>query len=465
MSIIVHSSYSRDDILRAVDCPDSVIYFIGIGGISMSALAELMLRCGYSVCGSNIEKNDAAEHLISLGIDISFTHSPERISAIMPTLVVYSLAISSENPEYLAALRLGIMTVSRAELLGALIPFYTHSIGISGSHGKSTGTALLSKILSSAEKFPTVLVGAPAYRGASLLFGKSDYLVYEACEYGDSFLCFAPSIAVILNIELDHTDYFDSLESILNSFAKAASRAESAVVNLDDPNVRSILPRITSRTVTFSSCRSADYTYTVLDLEQGRYRLDIYKDGEHITDLSPLLRGKFNAATVVAAAVAALECGIQPQALREAVSLFPGIPRRLEYRGRHLSSDVFYDYAHHPTEISATRKALEDMGYKSICAVFAPHTYTRTGYFFDSFASELSRFSSALITDIYGARESAVEGISSESLSRAVVRCGSTACTVSSGNVLDIISSLSPDCIVMMGAGDLAEIKKIIEDN
>ncbi len=465
MSIIRHSAYSRDDIIKAIKVTNSKIYFIGIGGISMSSLAELMLLAGCRVYGSNIEKSDAAVRLESLGVDISYTHKSGRISAIMPTLVVYSLAIGMDNPEYSEAKRLGIVTVSRAELLGVIMMSYTHRIGISGSHGKSTGTALLTKMASAGSKEPTAMVGAPAFDGASLLFGREEYFIYEACEYGDSFLCFSPSISVILNLELDHTDYFDSMDSIKHSFSLAASRAARAVLNFDDPEVRSLEPMISSDIVSVASKYPADYTYKILDIGSGRYTLEMYKSCDLIAELKPRLRGSFNMPTVAAATVAALECGIDIKSIESAVSGFSGIPRRLEYRGRHLFADVFYDYAHHPTEIKATRSALEKMGYKNICAIFAPHTYTRTEYFFDSFATELSRFSSALITDIYGARESAIAGVSSDALSAAVRAHGTVSYTLIPQNTTDIIRSLSPDCIVMMGAGDLSDIKKRIEEN
>ena len=462
---IGHSDCSKACISDALSKENSVVYFIGIGGVSMSAAAELLISWGYRVFGSDTRKSEATERLISLGADILYGHESGRILRIMPTIIVYSLAISEENVEFSEAKRLGIMLISRAELIGAIMEKYIIRIGFSGSHGKSTATALSAGIFVAGGLDPTVMAGAPIFSGSSLLPGKNKCLIYEACEYGDSFLHFFPDIAVILNIELDHTDYFADFDAIRLSFAAAANRSRLVLLNNDDPGVRSIEPLITAKKITVSSGALADYIYRAVSLGGGKYRCDIFCGNDLKLSLTPGIRGSFNLSKIVLAAVSALLCGVDADAITYAVSEFSGIPRRLEYIGSHLGADVFYDYAHHPTEITATRSVLIEMGYKSICVVFSPHTYTRTQYFFDEFADALSGFFVSLITEIYAAREMPLEGVSSAILCGKIRERGTLSAEVDEQNVVDIISSLSPDCIVLMGAGDLEKIKKRIEEN
>ncbi len=462
---IGHSLTDKKNIKEIIEKKSAKIYFIGIGGVSMSALSELSMSLGLRIYGSDKRRSDATERLIKRGAAITYSHGKNYIYRTMPDLIVYSLAIDSSNPEYTAASELGIPAISRAEYMGVLIERYKNSIGVSGSHGKSTVTAMLYSILKEAEMLPTVIGGAEIFFGSSFVNGEGESLVYESCEYGDSFLNFSPSIAVMLNLDFDHTDYFKTIDDIKKSFISAADLAKGAVIlNADDENLRYVAEKTKSRVITFSENDGCDFKYIKHPLGGGLFEFRLYRGREFCGKFSPGTRGAFNVTNAAAAAIAAISCGISSETIAKALSEFKGIPRRIEFLHNYKNADVFYDYAHHPKEISATKDALISMGYNNICVIFAPHTYTRTKTFFNEFARELSEFSYAFITDIYGARENPIVGVSASSLAAAVRENGGRSETVCDGNVKELLEGSSFDCIVLMGAGDLENIKKQIID-
>ena len=462
--IIGHSMTDREKIRQIIKKRGFKVYFIGIGGISMSSLAKMSEERGASVYGSDIRKSAATVELERLGICIKYVQKRTNILEIAPDIAVYSLSISADNPEYRTARELGITLVSRAEYLGALMADYSVRIGVSGSHGKSTTTAMLGEALRSAGLFPTVLCGAEISSGIGYARGGNGYLVYEACEYGDSFLRLAPSVQIILNADLDHTDYFSGADELCNSFLAAANLAEKfTVINADDGNLKKIIPRIAADTVTYSVSDGADFKYRITDENNGKFGFSLTGDGaEYNFQLG--IAGRFNVENAVAAAICAIKLGASERAIYDAVSQFSGIPRRLERLGNRAGIDIFYDYAHHPREIDAVYGALIDMGYKNICTVFAPHTYSRTKALLSDFAKALSKFRAAYITDIYGARESAVVGVSSALLADAVRHEGGSAYALAGADSIDKIFKEGYDCLVLMGAGDLEKIKKKTED-
>ena len=465
MISIGHSMLERKEIRRIIKKNDTRIHFIGIGGASMSSLAELCLLYGLSVSGSDTKKTRVTDRLISEGISCSFTHSSENIQKIRPELVVYSLAIGRDNCELSEAMRLNIPVISRAQLLSAIAEDYGQVIAVSASHGKSTTVAMLHSILSVNGDLPTTLCGAELPSGECAAFGEREYLVLEACEYGRSFLLIRPHVQLLLNLELDHTDCYTTLDDISEAFLAAANNAKAlCVVNADDENLKRLLPRMPKGTVAFSAQRGFDYRYQ-LGSERGRYGFSLFYGETLIMKCQLSVIGRHNAQNAVAAAVAAHALGIESSVISEALSSFRGIKRRLEFIGKRGNTDIIYDYAHHPSEIRAVLSALSESGYKKIAAVFAPHTYSRTKSFFGDFARALSDFHSVFLTEIYPAREAPLPGVTSRALAEAMLAIGGTAEMYNEASVLSYLDAEEPDCLVLMGAGELSRQMSCIINN
>ncbi len=461
---IGHSMTDKKNIRKIIETDGAKIYFIGIGGVSMSALAELCISLGLRVFGSDRRKSEITQSLIKKGAIITYSHAKTDIHRIMPSLIVYSLAIDPSNPEYRAAIELGITAISRAEFMGAIIDKYKKSIGVSGSHGKSTVTAMLYSIFNKANKRPTVIAGAEIVPKSSYVSGEDELLIYESCEYGDSFLHFSPSVQILLNLDLDHTDYFSSLEDIKESFLLSANLARTVcIINADDENLNSLIDKIDVPVLSFSKNEGSTFKYIPKYSGEGRYDFDLYWGKEFYGSFSLGAVGEFNVTNAAAAVIAAITMNIPKEITASALADFHGISRRLEMLGKYMEAVVFYDYAHHPREICAVRETLSLMGYNNICAIFAPHTYTRTKAFFSSFAEELSRFSVSFITDIYGARECAITGITSSALAETVRALKGRCAAIDRVDINELLEKESFDCLVLMGAGDLENIKNQIQ--
>ncbi len=451
--------------IRRIICKKGVrVYFVGIGGISMSSLAHLLKNRGALVMGSDIRQSEVTDALIKNGIKVRLCHSKEAFMSFCPDLSVYSLSIGEENPEYRAAREMNVPVVSRAELLGALMEDYALKIGVSGSHGKSSTTAMLYDALLEGGLDPTVLCGAEIKEGTGLVTGGNSHLVYEACEYGDSFLELTADVQLLLNLELDHTDYFKDEQSIRSSFLRAANSAKKCcILNADSKNLQIIKDSIATELHTFSSENGCEYKYECEHVKGGSYSFKLYKRGKLIGEYLSLARGRFNLENAVATAVTADVIGVKYEDAARAICCFRGIKRRLQQLKCGLDFDVFYDYAHHPSEIASVREALSDMGYERISVIFAPHTYSRTQSFAYRFASELAKFNTVYITEIYGARENAVVGVNASSLAESVRSCGGSAYAVGEAEarrVFERINSERPDCAILMGAGSLEAYKK-----
>ena len=440
------------------------IYFIGIGGVSMSSLAILMKKRGMKVSGSDIRTSEITDILKTEGIGVRLSHAKESVMAFGADIVVYSLAVDRENPEYRAAMEIGALTVSRAELLGAVMEDFKTKLGISGSHGKSTVSAFMGSVLDQLQLNPTVLCGAEISSLYGLKEGTYDYLVYEACEYGDSFLKLEADVQILLNLELDHTDYFKTLNDIKASFLRCANNAKrSCVLNFDCANLRDISNKITKPIHTFSKRDGAEYKYDIVKRGKAMYSFKLFRKTEFIGEYFPAIRGEFNVQNAVAVAVTADVLGMPSDLVAKAISSFKGIKRRLELIKQTKDFDVFYDYAHHPSEIAASYSALSEMGYQNITVIFAPHTYTRTASFFDLFAKELAKFNTVYISEIYGAREKAMVGVNSTALASAVSQYRKEAHAVCANESLKVVSAIKTggsDCVVLMGAGELYKYKE-----
>lgn len=429
------------------------VHFIGVGGVSMCSLFCLSRHFGISASGSDRRCTKITEALINSGEDI---YIGERKKLKEDTkLVVYSHAIAEEHPERVFARKSGIPELSRAEYMGALMKCYENSVGVSGSHGKSTVTAMISKIFFDAGLVPTTLSGATLFESElPFSIGSLDYLIYEGCEYKDSFLSFYPAISVFLNMELDHTDYFADETALANSFLQAMRRAGVVIVNRDDEALFSVALKSGKPLISFGINENADYRYDIISDEPRNMIFRLFGKGEELGDVRLSMLGVFNVSNAVAALSAAIESGIDFKTAAKSLSTFSGIERRLEKIGEYKGRGIYFDYAHHPTEIKASIKAISTAG-GGVTVVFRPHTYSRTKGLWENFKNALSAADYAIILDIDAVREKEIEGVSSQRLAEEI---GAIYCRDESE--LDSLLEKTQGEIVLMGAGELEKIKK-----
>ena len=436
------------------------IFFIGIGGINMSALARISKSQGYTVSGSDRMRSPITEELSREGIRVFYTHDRRHLKDV--DAVVYTVAVDPENPELVAAQNKGLPCISRSDYLGFLMSAYPRRIGISGMHGKSTCTAMCSQIFLEAETDPTIVCGAEiAAIGGSCRIAPKDscqHFIFEACEYMDSFLDFTPNIAIILNIEMDHVDYFHSMEQIRASFAAFAAKTGSrgyVIANADDANVMAALADYKGKIITFGAhTKSADYAANNISTNHGMPCFDIVRNGEFLCHIQLNVPGTHNIYNALAAAVAASLCRISPKHIAEALGHFAGAKRRMEYKGTFHGADVYDDYAHHPTEIAATLDGVARMGYDRVFCVFQPHTYSRLAELFDEFARSFMDADRIIVAEVYAAREENTTGVTSKMLAQVIGKQAEYIDTFEG-----IVSYLRQntyegDVVVVMGAGD-----------
>ncbi len=464
----MYTSYTAKQ-LDAIFSRERSIYFIGIGGISMSSLAHIAhdRRLG-RVAGYDRTKSPLTEALERDGIEISYELSPKHIAGF--DVIVYTAAIKPDQPELAAALeadrRGEKFCVYRADFLGWLMSHCDNRIGISGMHGKSTCTSMTSAIFLAAERNPTIVSGAelPEIGGAYRLGTKRDFIM-EACEYQDSFLSFTPNIAVILNIELDHTDYFSGLEQIIDSFRRYAAIAREGVViaNVDDPEVVEAVSDAPN-VISFALESDADYTAKNLSFDHGCAQFDLVKRGELLTHVKLSVTGRHNVYNALAAAASADFCGVEADSIAAGLASYHGAKRRMELKGEMLTDSgakipVYDDYAHHPTEIKATLSGALEMGFERVFVVFQPHTYSRTSSLFEDFAHSFDGVH-AIFADIYAAREVNESGVTSEALAKAA-----------GGLYLPSFEAIDAhlrrelregDVLIVMGAGDIIGLDRLL---
>lgn len=386
------------------------IHMIGIGGISMSGIAEMLINRGFKVSGSDMKQSALTDRLKANGAEITIGQSADNIKE--PDLVCYTAAISDDNPELSAARKKGIHTVERAVLLGALLEKYKYPIAVAGTHGKTTTSSMLSLVLLAADKDPTILIGGELNQiGGNYHIGGSEYLPFEACEYVDSFLNFKPYVSIITNIEEDHLDYFKDLNHIISSFVKFASLTNDNgcnIVCIDEKTTDSIVQNVDKNVVTYGiKNKAADYTAdNIIFDEKGRPTFDVLKHGEKLLSVSLSVSGMHNVSNAVGVTAACDFLGIDPDAIGKGLAEFTGAKRRFDRLGKtETGAEVVDDYAHHPTEIRTTLETAKTMGYNRVWVAFQPHTYTRTAAFLNDFAAALSVADRVMITDVYPARE------------------------------------------------------------
>ena len=443
------------------------VFFIGIGGINMSSLAHATLLDGKRVGGSDRARSALTERLSEAGAEVFYSHDEANLRSY--DALVYTVAISEDNPEYLAAIRECKPCISRADYMGYLMSEYRRRIGISGMHGKSTCTSMCALTLMRAGADPTVMSGAVLSEmdGAYRIGSKENFL-FEACEYMDSFLDFNPNIAVVLNIEMDHVDYFKSMEQIKHSyrsFASISGEGGRVIANGDDEKVREALEGISPEVVYFGiDSQNADIRAENISCEGGRYAFDIVAYGEKLCRVRLTVSGYHNIYNSLATAAVALECGLNGDEIKDGLEAFCGAARRMEYKGEQNGARVYDDYAHHPTEIRATlegaKQTVEQCG--RLFCVFQSHTYSRTAALLDEFAEALSVADRTIICDIYAARETDTLGITPELFASKIK--GACACHGFCEPAQILKNELREgDVAIIMGAGDVWKVFEHLE--
>ena len=438
------------------------IHFLGVGGISMSSLALMTLKRGYYVSGSDWHRSAMTEKLEGEGIEVFYGNREDNVKN--SDVIVYTAAAQADNPELAEGKKRNIPLITRGEYLGWLMSAYKNRIGVSGTHGKSSVTSMLSEIFIANESDPTVVNGAELSSiGGAYRLGCEELFIFEACEYCDSFLSFCPTTAVVTNLEYDHADYFKDMDQLRRSFRKYIGIGNIAVLNADDEEASALARTYNGKPVTFSCYEKGDYNAENIVYKGGCGQFDVVKDGEFLTRIKLSVPGVHNVYNAIAAAAAALENGADIEAVRIGLEGFRGAKRRFEYRGKtQKGADVYIDYAHHPSEIKTTLNATKAMNKRVVC-VFQPHTFSRTASLFDDFTRAFIDADLTLFADIYPARETDDLGVSSELLAE---HTENSICLYTFENISKYLleSCSEGDIIMILGAGDVIRIADMITE-
>ncbi len=441
------------------------IFFLGIGGVSMSSLAFTAKKYGCTVAGYDAAESDITRKLMAENIPVYTNFEQSAYDNVQ--LVVYTGAIHEDDIVFSYPKKLGLPMMPRAKFLGLLMKQRKNPIGISGTHGKSSTTGMLSSIFMLAEdRDPTVMAGAvlPELNSTYRLGNGQDFL-FEACEYQNSFLDFFPRLAVVLNVEHDHADFFPTLEDVITSFVKFTNIAKdgAAIFNHDNRGAMEVASSTLAPTFFFSSKEKADLWCENIREEKGFYAFDIMVKKGFLCSVKLSVPGEHSVSNALAAASAAYLSGIDGDSIRKGLEAFRGVKRRFEYRGKCNNMQVFDDYAHHPDEIRATLLAAKKLGHSHITVVFQPHTYTRTQAYWPEFVSSLSLADEVILADIYPAREKPVPGIESPILAKQSERL------TYRGNFAEITKYLKEQTreglLIIMGAGTIVNLTDLILDS
>ena len=441
------------------------IHFIGIGGISMSGLAEILLGEDFTVSGSDAKQSPLTDSLEAKGARIYYGQRASNISDDTE-VVVYTAAIHPDNPEFACAKEKGLPMLTRAQLLGQIMRNYETPIAISGTHGKTTTTSMVTHILLEGQCDPTISVGGilPAING-NIRVGNSETFVTEACEYTNSFLSFFPKISVILNIDADHLDFFKDIQDIRNSFRRFARLlpADGAlIINADTPEYESIIEDLPCRVITYGLDHEANYQARDISFDKyGHASFSVLRDGKKTGSYYLKVPGIHNVSNSLASIAVGHLLGIPEESIIKGLSSFSGTDRRFQYKGEVAGVTVIDDYAHHPTEIEATLQAARNYPGKKIWCVFQPHTYTRTKALLPEFAKALTLADHVVLADIYAAREQNTIGISSEDLQKRIRELGTPCEYFPTFDEIEkfLLENCSPgDLLITMGAGDVVLI-------
>ena len=448
------------------------IHLIGIGGISMSAIAETLKNWNFIVTGSDAVRSELTDRLNAHNIKVTIGHDTEE--AKKSDLIIYSAAISETDPEMVTAKENNIPTIGRGEFVGLLTKKYKETICVSGTHGKTTTTSMISICFIDAQYDPTIQVGAILENiGGNYVVGNSEYFILESCEYKGNFLKFFPNTEIILNIDNDHLDYYKTFDNVVNAFkdfSKILDKNGLLVTNADDENCLKLEKVTKGKFITYGINNSnSDFLAKNITFDKNGFAsFDVYKYGNLLGHISLSVAGEHNILNSLACIATCDYYGIDIESIAKSLKSFKGASRRLEYKGEVKTCAIFDDYAHHPTEIEATAKAITNKQYNESWVVFQPHTYSRTKEHLDAFANALLTFDHILVLDIYAAREKNTFEISSEDLVNKIN-------SISNKNALympgfyDVLEHLKEninknDIIITLGAGTVTEIGPMLLD-
>ncbi len=441
------------------------IHFIGIGGISMSGLAEILLKEGFTVSGSDSKSSSLTDKLSARGAIIYIGQKASNL-AETTELIVYTAAIRDDNPEFSAAKAAGIPMLTRAELLGQIMENYRNSIAVAGTHGKTTTTSMISQILLCAETDPTISVGGilDAIDG-NIRVGTSEIFITEACEYTNSFLNFYPKYSVITSVEEEHLDFFKDIDDIRRSFGSFASNTAkdgAVIINGEIANYAEITAGLDCNTITYGLCNHCDYYAKNISFdEKACATFTAYYRNQELASYRLSVPGMHNVSNALASIAVCRELGISMDDIKTGLLAFGGTHRRFEYKGCKSGITVIDDYAHHPTEVEATLSAAKNYPHGRIVCVFQPHTYSRTKAFFKDFARVLSTADLIVLADIYAAREKNTYGITSAAILDELKKLGCEAYYFSSFEEIENFLSancMNNDLLITMGAGDIYQV-------
>ncbi len=440
------------------------VHMVGIGGISMSGLAEILMHKGVKISGSDLVETEITERLKSMGATIYYSHSANNIDN--QNLIVYTAAVSKDNPEIIEAKNRNIPIIERSELLGAIMDQFENAIAVSGTHGKTTTTSMISTIVLEAGLDPTIHVGGLLdLIGGNTRIGNSEYFIAEACEYKNSFLQFRPSLAIVLNIDADHLDFFKDIDDIRKSFESFLGNVKNPgiiVLNIDDPQTRTLSKVLTRPVVTYGiNSSDADWSCENITFKQGYAKATILHKKSLWANITLAVPGLHNVSNVLAAVAACHSLGISKSAIITGLEKFKGTHRRLEDKGIVYGIRVMDDYAHHPTEIQASLSAARALATNRLFCVFQPHTYTRTFELIDDFSRSFAQADTVIVTDIYAAREKDTGIISSRILNDRINLNTSNSVYLSKFD--DIVKFLhdnaaAGDLVITMGAGNVYRV-------
>ena len=441
------------------------IHMIGIGGISMSGIAEILNHFGIFVTGSDCTRSKITDRLSSRGIFVSIGHNTDLVKKA--DLVIYSAAIKQDDPELITARLNNTKIVERSDFVGYLTRIYKDTIGIAGTHGKTTTTSMVSLCFLEAGLDPTIQVGAILKQiNGNNRIGNSNYFILESCEYVESFLKFSPKSTIVLNIDNDHLDYFKNIDNIKNAFSKYVTLLPFdglLVTNADDENCLALRRSTEAKSITFGiKNEKANFVARNIKFDtNGFAKFDIYHNNNYFFEVKLSVPGIHNVLNALACIALCIEYGIDKYTIKSALSKFTGANRRFELVGSYDGISVYDDYAHHPREILATANTLKNKQYRQSWIIFQPHTYSRTKLLLDEFANALINFDNIIITDIYAARESNIYNISAKDLVYKIQSLGKDATYIS--NFDDIVTYIKHracpnDIILTVGAGTITEL-------
>ncbi len=441
------------------------VHFVGIGGSGMSPLAEILYSLGYAITGSDVNESDNLARMRRLGIPVFMPQKAENIGNT--DLVVYTAAVSADNPELVAATEKGIPLMERAKLLGALSRCFPRTVAVAGTHGKTTTSSMVSQILLQAERDPSVFIGGRLpLIDANGHAGKSDVFVCEACEFKDHYLEMTPAVSILLNVDADHLDYFGSLDNVIASFRRfAAQTTGTLIINNEDENTRRAVEGLShADIVRYGYSPDCDWYAQNVSVHDGAYGCyDLYHHGEKVAAISLGVPGEHNVLNSVAAAAAAHLCGATADEIAAGLAAFHGAGRRFEFLGTVKDITIADDYAHHPTEIVATLNAAKAMPYARVWAIFQPFTFSRTARHLDEFAEALAIADEVVVSDIMGSREQNEWNVSSKQITDQIDGAHYLA-TFDEISRFVAENAKPRDLILTMGGGDVYKCARMIKN-